>query len=112
LPEKLPLDPTLQLVPGLEPRRAGFDGCNSTIDLGCPGRLPMRITGEIKARKYLCGELGAGVYIQAEGFGENSFGGLGHGCDTTADDAREQEREPARFARDRLARPDDVSAAR
>lgn len=72
----------------------------------------MRITGVIKARKYLGGELGASIYIQAEGFGKNSFGGLGHGCDTTADDAREQEREPVRFAGDHLAPPDDVSAAR
>jgi hypothetical protein len=72
----------------------------------------MRIGGLIKAGKDLGGEFGAGVYIQAEGFGENSFGGLGHGSDTTANDAREQERVPVRFARDRLTRPDGVSAAR
>ena len=64
----------------------------------------MRIAGAIEARKDLGGELGAGVYIQSEGFGENSFGGLGHGSDTTVIDAREQERERARLARDRLAR--------
>jgi len=73
-------------------RCSRLDGCDPTLDLGCPCRLCIGVSRAVEASQNLGGELSPGVYIQAQGLCQNRFSRLGHVGDISASHAAQQAR--------------------
>ena len=62
-------------------RRSRLDGRDPTLDLGCPCRFGVGVSGAVEAGQNLGGQFGACVDIQAQRLSQNCFSRLNHDGD-------------------------------